>query len=174
MPRSMAALLLVVVATSCGRPRLNPAVMTVCDLSRDYAAFRDKLVAVRGVYYYGLRQDCPQKCVTGPWPSFLDLIPASRTDEASWAALERVQRSVEAAAKQGKRLEIWVTAVGELRTRARHSPLGPCDKIGSEYYGYGHLGAAPAQLVVRRFDNVEIRTNQGSPYDYGNIYRGPA
>jgi len=50
------------------------AVLSVCDLSKDLPRYRGKLVTVRGVYYYGLRQsDCPQKCDTGLWPSFLDL-----------------------------------------------------------------------------------------------------
>jgi hypothetical protein len=27
----------------------------------------------RGVYYYGLRQECSEKWKNGPWPSFIDL-----------------------------------------------------------------------------------------------------
>lgn len=75
--------------------------------------------------------------------------------------------------KKGKRFEIWVTAVGELETRARLSRLGPCDKKGSRYSGYGHLGAFPAKLVVTSFRDIEILENPKSPYDYGNKYRGP-
>jgi hypothetical protein len=154
--------------------------MTVCELSNDFAAYRDKVIAVRGIYYYGLRQTCPQTCTTGPWPSFLDLVgtgsreksPAFVTDDANWAALINVQETVEAEAKKGKRLEIWVTAIGRLNTNARRTLLGPCDRIGSRLYGYGHLGAYPAQLVVKYFTDLEIKMNPKSPYDYSNMYRG--
>ena len=86
-----------------------------------------------------------------------------------------MEQAVELEAKNGKRLEIWVTAVGQLRTRTRRSPLGPCDKIGSgRYPGYGHLGAFPAQLVVQQFKDIEVKVNPESPYDYGHMYHGPA
>jgi hypothetical protein len=183
MRRRIAVLLLTGAIISCDRPQPGPVSLSVCDLSKDFGAYRGKLVAVRGVYYYGLRQNCPQKCATGPWPSFLDLVgtgsPASdegpvafNTDDASWAALHKVQQTVERDAKQGKRLEIWVTAVGQLRTGARRSPAGPCDRIGSKTYGYGHLGVFPAQLVVKQFIEIEVRTNPNSPYDYSNMYHG--
>jgi len=49
-------------------------------------------------------------------------------------------------AGNGNRLEVWVTAVGTLRTMARRSSLGPYDKAASHYYGYGHLGAFPPEV----------------------------
>jgi hypothetical protein len=175
MVRSVVGLLVAVSVTSGCRPQRRPEVLTVCDLSKDFAAYRDKVVAVKGIYYWGLRQACPQKCAAGPWPSFLDLTgTVSSGSEASWVALEKVAQTVELEAKNGKRLEIWVTAVGQLRTRARRSPLGPCNKIGSGWYpGYGHLGAFPAQLVVRQFRDIQVKTNPESAYDYGHMYHGP-
>jgi hypothetical protein len=146
----------------------DPAPTNICDLSKDFSAYRDKLIAVRGVYYYGLRdQSCPQKCADGPWPSFIEL---RSTD---WNAIEKVEKAVEADAKTGRRFEIWVTAVGRLRTHARRSPLDPCDKQGSRYFGYGHLGAYPAQLDVTHFTDVVVKENPKSPYDYANMYHGP-
>ena len=56
---------------------------------------------------------------------------------------------------------------------ARLSPLGPCDKKGSMYMGYGHLGGYPALLHVQYFKDIEIKENAKSPYDYGNMHRGP-
>ncbi len=137
-------------------------------------------MSVRGIYYYGLRQTCPQTCATGPWPSFVDLIGAdsARLDELpvtfttnmqSWDALNKVHRAVERDAKQGKRVEIWVTVLGQLRANPR-SPIGPCDEVANR--GYGHLGAFPAQLVVKSFSNIEVVPNANSPYDYSNIYHG--
>ncbi len=175
MVRSVVGLLVVVSVTSGCRPQRGQEVLTVCDLSKDFAAYSDKLVAVRGIYYWGLRQACPQKCAAGPWPSFLDLTgTGSAGSEANWGALDKAEQTAELAAKEGKRLDIWVTAVGQLRTRARRSPLGLCDKIGSGWYpGYGHLGAFPAQLVVQQFRDIQVKVNPESPYDYGPMYHGP-
>ena len=124
-------------------------------------------MSVRGVYYYGLRQQCTGKCAVGLWPSFINL--EGGTDNV-WADVAKTERDVETEAKRtGKRFEIWVTVVGSLQTRARRSPLGPCD-WGSP--GYGHLGAFPAQITVKTFRDIEVRENPQSPYDYANMYHG--
>src|SRR5436190_1326456 len=136
MIRSLAGLLLIFFIGN-GQPRPTPPLMSVCDLSKDYGAYRDRPVAVRGIYYYGLRQPSQQTCASGPWPSFLDLVGG---DNAAWVPLVKAEHAVELEAKKGKRFEIWVTAIGQLETKARLSPLGPCDKICSRYSGYGHLG----------------------------------
>jgi hypothetical protein len=144
--------------------------MSVCEISKNFPSFRDKAVTVRGVYYYGLRQDCPQKCAGRLWPSFINL--KAGTDTA-WDALAKAERAVETEAKAtGQRFEIWVTVVGRLQTRAKRSPLGPCDRE-SWGVGYGHLNAFPAQIVVESFRDVEVRVNPQLPYDYANMYHGP-
>jgi hypothetical protein len=68
------AVLLLIAMASCSQSPSHISVMTVCELSRDFTAYRNRVVAVRGVYFYGLRQQCPQTCATGPWPSFMDLV----------------------------------------------------------------------------------------------------
>ena len=143
--------------------------MSICDLSKDYGAYRDKLVAVRGVDYEGLRQICPQSCASGPLPSFLDL---AGTADSDWSALAQAERTVDLEAKKGRRLEIWVTAVGRLQTVAQLSPVGPCDTVGSRYGGYGHLGVFPAQIRVKYFRDLVIVENPQSLYDYSNVYHG--
>jgi hypothetical protein len=146
--------------------------ISVCELSKDYSKFRDKVVAVRGVYYYGLRQDCQQKCGDGPWPSFINL---EGGPDGVWTALAKAERDVEAEAKlTGKRFEIWVTVVGTLKTRAKTSRRGPCDRKSWGPSGYGHLGAFPAQINVERFRGIEVRVDPKSPYDYADMYHGPA
>jgi hypothetical protein len=170
MVRLVTGLLISVAITSSDSPSSSLAPRSVCDLSRDFSAHRDKLVPVRGVYLYSLRQACPGKCATGPWPSFLDLIG---TSHESWDEVDKAERIAEREAKKGNRFEVWVTVVGRLRTVARRTRLGPCDTIGSHYYGYGHLGAFPAQIEVERFSDIEITANPASPYDYSHLYRGP-
>jgi len=183
MTRTAFCLLVAVMITSCGRPAPEPPFLSVCALSRDFGAYRNRFIAVRGVYYYGLRESCPQKCSDGTWPSFLELggtesdgpdqgATTFATDWASWEAVHEVQQTVELEAKKGKRLEVWVTAIGELRTGVKVSPLGPCDKIGSRHFGYGHLGWAAALLVVQRFSDIQIKANPDSPFDYSHMYRG--
>jgi hypothetical protein len=163
-------LLLISGMISGGQPRQSPPVVTLCRLSRDYGAYRDRQLAVRGVYYYNLREACPMTCATGPWPSFLYL---SGGDDSVWEALTKTERAVETEAKKGKRFEILVTVHGRLKTRARRSPSSPCDRMGSGYYGYGHLGAYPAELAVDSFSDIQVIENRNSPYDYANMYRGP-
>ena len=161
----------VLIASGCAPATASPAVMSVCDVSRDFPGFRDKGLTVRGVYYYGLRQECPQKCKGGLWPSFINLEGGT---DATWAALAKAEREVETEAKRtGKRFEIWVTVVGRFQTRAKRSPLGPCDRK-TWGPGYGHLGVFPAQIVVESIRDIEVKMNPQSPYDYSKIYHGPA
>lgn len=180
MVRSI-AVLLAIIAAGCGHPQPKPVVLSLCDLSKDFSALRGKLVAVRGVYFYGLRQECRQTCATGPWPSFVDLIGADNrlpgeppfgftNDDASWAAVDRAGRTAERDAKQGRRVEVWVTVTGRFRASDHRSPVGPCDKVVNS--GWGHLGVFPAQLVVKGFSDIEVVPNANSPYDYSNIFRG--
>jgi hypothetical protein len=171
MIRAGVLLLLTMLVASIGIPAPDAVVVSVCELSKDFPAYRDKVVSVRGVYYYGLRQECPQKCSDGLWPSFINLEGGGDT---TWADLAKADREVEAEAKAtGKRFEVWVTVVGRLQTRAKRSRLGPCDRKSWGLAGYGHLGAFPAQITVESFRNIEIRVNPKSPYDYANMYRGP-
>lgn len=170
MVRFGALLVLAVLVALHSTPASTDTVMSVCELSKDYSRFRDKLVTVRGVYYYGLRQECPQKCADGQWPSFINIEGGG---DGAWAALAKTDQDVEAEAKRtGKRFEVWVTVVGRLQTRAKHSPLGPCDRKSWGMAGYGHLNVYPAQIMVETFRDIEVRVNPQSPYDYANMYHG--
>jgi hypothetical protein len=174
MTRTVAAIVILLVVVAKGQEAPNPPLVSICELSKDYGAYRGKLLAVRGVYFYGLRETCPQKCADGPWPSFLDLVG---TGDNTFDALSKVVRSVELEAKKGKRFEVWVTAVGQLETSLPppppFSPPAPCDLAGRKLRGYGHLSAFPAQITVSSFRDVEVKENPKSPYDYANMYHGP-
>jgi hypothetical protein len=167
--RPLPALVSLLVIAASGQQPPEPPALSVCELSKDYGAYRGKVVAVTGVYYHGLRQTCPQKCAEGPWPSFLDLVGAENN---TFDGLSKVERSVELEAKKGKRFEIWVTAVGQLETSL--SPPAPCDVAGRRFRGYGHLSAFPAQITVSSFRDIEVKENPKSAYDYANMYHGPA
>jgi hypothetical protein len=157
----------VVALAGCGRnaPR---APLDICDLARDFGRYRDKVVAVRGAFCYGLRGDtCSGRCGDRAWPAFIELAGS----EGSARSEAELQRAIESAVKTGKPFEVRVTAIGVLRTNAHHSPRGPCDWIGSGYYGYGHLGFYPAELQVKEFTDIEVKENPKSPYDYGRAER---
>jgi hypothetical protein len=172
MIRQLAFMLAAVIVFSGGNQgqTVEPK-MTVCELSRDFTIYRDQRVSVRGVYYYGLRQTCSQKCtgVGVVWPSFINL---QGGDNRTWAALEEASRRTESQAKQTKRrYEVWVTITGRLKTFAGRSFLGPCDIRG--WGTFGHLGQFPAQIDVESIGDIHVKENPGSPYDYGNMYHGP-
>jgi hypothetical protein len=93
MVRCSLLLLFAALAPPGDTPAPDSAALSVCELSKDLASFRNKVVTVRGVYYYGLRQECPQKCASGLWPSFINLEGAT---DATWAALAKADKEVEA------------------------------------------------------------------------------
>jgi hypothetical protein len=171
MVRLGAFLMLTMLISSDDAP-FTDAPMSVCDLSNDFPGNRDKVVNVRGVYWYGLDQKCSQKCTDGVvWPSFINLKGGSDADSA---ALGKALREVEAEAKRtGKRFELWVTVVGRLQTSVKRSPLGPCDEGSWRRAGYGHMGSFPAQITVESLRDIEVRENPQSPYDYAHMYHGP-
>ena len=160
--------LVLVGMVACGQPAHD--LMSVCDLSRDFTAYRDRQVAVRGVYFNGLRQHCPQTCATGPWPSFVDLVGSDAAGDAIWADLAKAERTAEREAKRGRRVEVWVTVIGKLKASNRRSLVGPCDWVVNG--GFGHLGVFPAQIVVEGFNDVQVVPKADSPYDYSHVYRG--
>lgn len=162
------------VGAACGRARgkASPTV-TVCDLFRNLQAHRETLVAVRGIYWFGLRQSCSERFTTGAhdWPSALSLayqgsaragerVPAG-ADAESWRRFEDV---IKREARAGHREEIWVTVVGRLRC-----PPSYIAQDGRVVGGYGHLGSLPAELVVERVYDIEVRPT--ATYDYGEILR---
>src|SRR5215467_8247725 len=124
MQARIAALVLVGMAR-CGQPPTRTKVVTLCDLSRDFNAYRNQVVAVRGVYFHGLRQQCPQTCATGPWPSFVDLVGSDVASDAIWAEVSNAERAAEQEAKQARRVEVWVTVRGKVNSSDRRSPIGP-------------------------------------------------
>jgi hypothetical protein len=147
--------------------------ITVCDLFKSPLAYRGKIVSITGVYWGGLRQSCVEPFVTAghAWPSAINLTDSQaaaqrgnpvpfETDYRSWDELDK---TVIREAKAGLRGAIWVKMTGQLRTL-----LGDDRSVVG---GYGHLGVFPAELVVERVSDIEIKSDP--PYDYREILRGP-
>src|SRR5579871_5616346 len=107
MPARLVALVIVGIAC-CGCPQ-RLGVMSLCELSRDFSRYRNRYISVRGIYFRGLRQRCPQTCATGPWPSFVDVIGSDAAGDAIWADLAQAERTARQAARHGRLFEVWVT-----------------------------------------------------------------
>jgi hypothetical protein len=160
-----------VLTASQRHPILEP--IGVCELLKNITQYRDRIVAVRGIYWFGLRNSCSQPFVTGEhtWPSALNLVESDspptdatlsfRTNQKSWDALEAFVRQQ---ARAGNRAEIWVTVVGKVRAPATYI-RGKGRVVG----GYGHLGVFPAELVVKDVSNVVLKSNP--TYDYRELLR---
>jgi hypothetical protein len=146
--------------------------VTVCEVLKNLGRYRGKKVTIGGVYWYGLRQPCVDPFVTGEkvWPSAVDLASSQivagtqdavpfRTDQLSWDKMETL---VQQEAEAGRREEVWVTAIGVLRALQTR-------KDGQVVGAYGDLGTFPAQLIIERVVNVEIRPNP--TYDYSVLLR---
>jgi hypothetical protein len=84
---------------------------------------------------------------------------AFTTDHPSWGELSRV---VIRLGEEGRRAEVWATVVGQLRGPYRIARPG---KVNAGFYG--HLGVYPAELVVKRVTDIEVRPTP--TYDYRAI-----
>jgi uncharacterized membrane protein YcgQ (UPF0703/DUF1980 family) len=100
-----------------------------------------------------------------------EVVGSAAAGDAIWAELAKAERTAEQEAKQGRRVEVWVTVRGKLNASNRRSPIGPCDRVMNS--GFGHLGVFPAQMIVEAFNDVQVIPQPNSPYDYGHIHRGP-
>lgn len=148
--------------------------ISICDLLQSVRSYRGKTVTVRGIYWSGLRQACTEPFSTGDhtWPSAINLVDSDyvagtedsvrfKTDCGSWDRLDEIAIRE---GRAGRREEIWVTMTGKLR-----APQAYIRKDGRVVGGYGHLGVFPAELVVERVFDVEIRPNP--TYNYKEILR---
>jgi hypothetical protein len=148
--------------------------VSVCQLFENLEPNSGRMIAVRGIYWYGLRQSCSRAFITGDhkWPSALNLVDSEyakangmpvpfKTDDHSWRKLDGV---VINEAATGRKEEIWVTVVGQLR-----APRAYVRGDGRVVGGYGHLGVFPAELVVHRI--LDIAVDSTPTYDYREMVR---
>src|ERR1700680_3997051 len=67
-PVTLLLVSLVVIAACSGQNTKDPRdlrKLTVCDLLKNVEIYRGKTVVVRGIYWLGLRQACPEPFVVG-------------------------------------------------------------------------------------------------------------
>lgn len=166
----LGVLLLASSAYGCGsgwkETSSRKTIITVCDVFKDLGARQGKLIQVRGIYYNGLRDISCEESITMSgrnWPQVLDLVTATlpgrarvglETDMSGWDEMNK------AVIRQGlskRRGEVWVTVTGILNASQspdRHTITG----------GFGHLGARPAEIIVKSISDVVIK--DVPTYDY--------
>lgn len=147
-----------VAVAQSGRGAVVPEI-GVCEVFRNPAAYRGKIVAIRGIYNGALTERCGGGVFQlggRRWVTAINLADSEhaaqhgdvvgfRTERASWDHLDRL------AYAKGKLVTrvVRVTAVGRLET-VEVRPDGLATS------GYGHLGVLPAQLTVQRMDRPVV------------------
>ena len=145
----------------------KPPRVSVCEVFQQIDTYRNKLVTVTGIYYYGLRDQCPNGPSSDgiPWPTAIDLVNSEspELDEepvdfaTEFAGFFRLLDLAEALLQRGQRgnREIVATITGKLHIqRDYRQSRGGKGLVGT---GFGHLGVFPARMVVLRVDKVRVR-----------------
>jgi len=176
---AVVTIVLAILGLSCVRPdsqvaRVSQtsemAPITVCDLLSNAPSYQGKIVAVRGIYWDGLRQTCPDSIVAhSGWPNAVNLSTSAlagpyepvpfETDQASWDRLDEILLRE---ARASRREEVWFTAVGRFRSV-------DFQKDRLTVGGYGHLNVLPAELVVKQISDITI--DPKPTYDYREVLR---
>ena len=146
---------------------LSKRTLTVCELFRDLRSYEDKIVTIRGrmmgLPSYAIGDPtCSKTFLAGGvlWPNLIVLdstlgLPRNSvpfvTDTQSFSDLDEVLVA------NGRKATVLVTVTGQLRLKARY--LTADTNYGRGGGGYGHLGAAPALLIVKKI--VEITLHPG-------------
>lgn len=163
----------VVVAGWLGYPRepssrTSSRVFSVCEVLWNIDKLEGKVIRVRGVYFGAIRDQCPtaiREWGGAVWPAALNIADSDlaaslkrpvefETDRNSWAALETFWMKE---ARKNAREEIWATFEGAVQS---------ADPESRRLGGFGHLGAFPAQLVVKSVDVGSISIVANPTYEY--------
>ena len=141
--------------------------MTLCQLFNDLDSHNGKQITVRAAYRYGqevagLYSDpCepPAKLdghdiVPHVWTEFSSASKSSEPGHQFWSAIED---------SRSQPVAIIVTVTGILKTGGQYSGRA---SMRPPRRGFGHLGAFPAELVVEKFEEVEVRQDSPTPASF--------
>jgi len=142
-------------------------VLTVCEILSQRMDYNGKLVSIRasihstdeGVWLDG--KNCPGLITSDQyaWPSMIAVQTADAKDfTSSYEGLRKLGPKLKRLGWRGPETCIIWTYTGVFETRATYAkksyPNG-----SSIYIGFGHLGAAPAQLLWKTADDVNVDPN---------------
>jgi hypothetical protein len=161
------------------QPDETPPTLNVCEVLSAPLKYNGRIVTIRGRSsgtdegYWVYSDDCPGALTTGgfTWPSEVSLAlptlplplrlhPVNFTYD--WGARRRLDAEYKLLRKRVPHACLIFTYTGLFETRADWSTAKMAYANGtSNYAGFGHLGEAPAQLLLRSEDNVEALPNCG-------------
>jgi hypothetical protein len=157
----------VLVAAHVNAPGRDNAI-SICDLLKDLAEYRNQSVQVRGELRTGRHRNalfgvnCEHSVLTDEhvWLDALWLVAEKRSTKVNEPgvdkkAMKEVYDAIGTARRNGKKGKVLLTFVGRIETRERFfgGRGGNGRWIGN---GYGHMNAYPAQLVYRSAKDVEV------------------
>ncbi len=157
-------------------------VVTVCEALHDLSNYNGKSIVVFGRFGYTgegtwLSEDCPQKTVTDgyTWADIIsttyavsDLVepPPSLPKDFKWdrelllKKLKEVQKTTKLRVlKDYNYTDKWVAIFGRFETRIPLIAIGREGRGQMMGYGFGHLNAAPAQLIPSKLGFHELKVN---------------
>lgn len=141
--------------------------MTLCQLFSDLDSHNGKQITVRASYRYGkeLAGLYSDPCEPPAKLDGHDIVPHVSTEFSSeskssepghqfWSAIED---------SRSQPVAIIVTVTGILKTGGQYSGR---PSMRPPRRGFGHLGAFPAELVVEKFEEVEVRQDSPTPASF--------
>jgi hypothetical protein len=143
--------------------------ISVCEALQNFQRYNAKLVTIRGIYFFELRETCGSEVIIGnrAWPAVIQPLNSYRADvhadfTTDFGSLKALDELTWREAQAHKREEIWVKISGSLQ-------VVDVNKYASEAVvrGFGHSGNFPAALFVKKILSVEIKPNP--TYDYGDL-----
>ncbi|HZT68775.1 MAG TPA: hypothetical protein VFC10_03365 [Terriglobia bacterium] len=156
--RLIAIILWLIVGTALGGAQDRGRVYSVCELLAAPQQFNGKSVKVRGAVEGGTEgawlksNDCPERFYVGEnsLPKAISLSYQSEfgnTPARNTAHIERVEQQIKEAQRKMKSsvLTLTYTGIFETRTDWKTATLASGEK---QLWGFGHLNAFPAQLVI--------------------------
>ena len=147
----------------------KPDTVSVCDVLKNRATYQNRIIALRGRWITDregsyLRSACSKEDLGlhRAWSAGVAIAWSLRaaTTEISFeqdrSALHKVEKVLLKSRERGELGRVWITFVGKIETRhplrvRTYSPGG-----GPLTLGFGHLGAFPAQLVVKTAKDLVI------------------
>ncbi len=154
------------------KPKAEPiyqpkAEVSVCEALQHSSAYKNKMVTILGIYFFGVLRECNSKVIieNETWPSVIQPLisfglkgdPDFETDTAS---LEDLDKLTLREAKAHKKEEIWAKISGKFLV-AEVDPNLPYRWVK----GFSKHGPIPAGLFVKQVLSIEIKPNP--TYDYG-------
>lgn len=179
MVRAIASITMAVVASGAAQElgktggRKDPVLRSVCQLLRDPTAYEGQRLFVRGIfrtYEHGsfLQSGDCKGLHTEPWAPVVTLTvphhpflkPHIEGLVLDAARMDEFYKAVDLLKRRNPNADIWATFHGVFRAKVRILKLGSKEVP----LGYGHQGAARAQLV---YEYAENPSNEQGPTQAG-------